>query len=81
MLTLFKTKFKVRILYKSGNSHEFWATEFNFSKAEASWKQANPAKRPVMLGVDNIEAVWQVEARVNVFTAFGMACRTLFGKP
>lgn len=79
MLTLFKTKFKVRILYKSGNSHEFWVTEFNLSKAQASWKSAHPVKRPLLLGLEEVEAVWQVDARVNVFTAFSQKCSELFG--
>ena len=67
--TLFRTKFKIRVLYKSGNSHEFWATQFNISKAgEWTWAAVTQTNNPIKLGVDDVEAVWQTGGKLNIFT-------------
>jgi hypothetical protein len=88
MLTLFKTKFKVRILYKSGNSHEVWMTKLNYNKSgietKITWEAAYRSHGPVLFAPnlnDDIEAIWQVGMRLNVFTALSMKCKELFGKP
>ncbi len=66
--TLFRTKFKVRILYKSGNSHEFWTTHFSVKNGDWKWNAVTQTNNPILLGVDEIEAVYQVGGRLNVFT-------------
>ena len=68
-VTLFRTKFKVRVLYKSGNQQEFWCTEFNVKNGHWTWNAVTQTNNPIMLGVDDVEAVWQVGGRLNIFTA------------
>ena len=73
--TLFRTKFRIRILYKSGNSHEFWCTKFNISNGTWEWHAVTQSNYPIQLGVDEIEAVWQTGGRLNVFRAIGQILR------
>ena len=75
--TLFRTKFKVRVLYKSGNSHEFWCTKFKVHNGQWEWVTVTQSNTPILLGVDDIEAVYQVKARLNVFTAIGQLLRII----
>jgi hypothetical protein len=77
MITLFKSKIKIRILYKSGNSHEVWVTRFVIENGTWSWTSADSNLRPIFLGVDEIEAVFQVDVRVNWLRAIGLARKTL----
>lgn len=68
----FEEQFLVRILYKSGNSQAFWATKFSIKTAAGGgftyeWTTADPGYvRPVMMGVDEVEAVWQLRRRVRI---------------
>ncbi len=66
--TLFRTKFKIRILYKSGNSHEFWVTTFDIKNGKWTWSSVTQTNNPLIIGVDDVEAVYQVGGRLNVFT-------------
>lgn len=74
-VTLFRTKFRVRILYKSGNSHEFWCTEFNKNGHQWSWHSVTQGNQPILIGVDDIEAVYQTAGRINIFRAIGQILR------
>ena len=73
--TLGKTKFKVRILYKSGNEMTFWVDEFSAKCAggkldQISWKGSYSDCHPLHLGVDNIEAIQQMAARRSIWSLF-----------
>lgn len=62
------TVFKVKIIYKSGASMEFECLEFNIERQSGgrfsySWKCADENVRPIMMGADEIAAVWQVGHR------------------
>jgi hypothetical protein len=62
----------MRILYKSGNSHEQWFTKFRINTRidggkEYSWETLDQNIHPLVMGVDEIEACWQVDYRVNLF--------------
>lgn len=73
MITLFKSKYKVQVNYKSGIQKEFWVYEWNQSvapRAEASWRTVSFSNRPMHLAVDSIESTWIVANRVNLFTYF-----------
>ena len=54
---------KIRVLYKSGNSHEFWVTEFKIANGVYTWKASVAGKDAIWLGADCIEAVYQVGTR------------------
>lgn len=71
MITLFGTKFKIRILYKSGSSEEFWVKKFTVNQdGSMKWITYNTIKMPLSIATDitDIEAVWQVAVRINIFT-------------
>lgn len=75
MFTLGPTKYKIRILYKSGNEHTFWCRSFSVQKkraniSEIKWTTMTPANTPIEIGVNNVESIWQVGARVNVWNWF-----------
>lgn len=58
-MTLRRRPYKVKILYKSGNSITFRCKEFNIKWSphrEVSWDGAKPA--PMYVGVEEIEAAW-----------------------
>lgn len=58
-----RTKYKVRINYKSGHSEEFWVYRFTVNKnGSIEWETVNPKIRPIDMGVDKIESIWQVDA-------------------
>ncbi len=52
--------FKIKINYKSGNSHVFWANEFNASGGTYTWSSIDPHNEPLLLGTDNIESIFQI---------------------
>jgi hypothetical protein len=61
-------KFLIRVIYKNGASEEFWTTEFNYKKnitgdIEVTWKPASADKRPILMNVDSIDAIWQLKHR------------------
>lgn len=62
----FEEIYKVRINYKSGISETHWFTDFKYSKDHSGamtmkWAPAFTNARPVLLGVDDVESVWQVD--------------------
>jgi hypothetical protein len=64
----FEEQHLVRILYKSGNSQEFWVTKFTIKTGYGGaqtyeWASAVPGFKPVSLGIDHVEAVWQMGTR------------------
>jgi len=52
--------YKIKINYKSGQSHTFWATEFNSSGGKYTWNTIDPHNDVLLLGVDDIESIFQV---------------------
>jgi hypothetical protein len=79
-VTLFRTKFKVRILYKSGNVQDVWMVKFKHTCesdriTSLEYETVSQKTCPLFLGLDNIEAAWQVNARINLFRAIGQILR------
>ena len=58
--------FTVRVMYKSGTTIDFECTKFDIkidgSNTEFSWKAYKP-KKPILLGISEIAAVWQIGVR------------------
>lgn len=52
--------FTIRIVYKSGYTHDFECYSFELNKREATWEPADPTRRPILLGLDDVAAVWQI---------------------
>lgn len=59
----FETIFRVRIVYKSGYTHDFECTDFEISNSKVTWQSVSERNRPIKIGLDDIAAVWQVGYR------------------
>lgn len=53
--------FVVRIVYKSGYTHDFEVTSFSIKNGTSfQWTMTGDTNRPVLIGADEIAAVWQL---------------------
>lgn len=57
--------FTVRVVYKSGYTHEFDVYEFESTGNGFKWRAADDTNKPLLIGVDEIAAVWQTGVRLN----------------
>ncbi len=55
--------FKIRIVYKSGYVHDFEAYEFHVKGGSYTWTNASDKNKPIMLGAEDIAAVYQIGYR------------------
>lgn len=59
--------FLVRVLYKSGHHEDFWVKNFKvgreFGSTTLEW-EAYEGKAPIMIGVDDIAAIWQLDSKL-----------------
>jgi hypothetical protein len=60
---MFETVYKVRVVYKSGYTHDFECTDFEMVDNKIIWSSASESNRPLKIGVDDIAAVWQIGHR------------------
>jgi hypothetical protein len=58
-----KPIFKVRIVYKSGYTHDFEVYSFSLAGGVYRWESVNDDNKPVELGGTEIAAVWQIGHR------------------
>lgn len=61
-----QTVFKIRIVYKSGYTHDFEVTEFNYNDENCTWVEVSGKNRPIKLGLTEIAAVFQVGYRTRI---------------
>jgi hypothetical protein len=52
--------YTVQVNYKSGISMRFDCFDFKLRDSVYSWTAASTQNKPVTLGADNVESVWQV---------------------
>ena len=52
--------FTVRIVYKSGYTHDFDVYSFTKNGRRYEYEAADSIKRPLELGADEIAAIWQI---------------------
>ena len=57
--------FKIRIVYKSGYTHDFECTNFTVKNRAYSWVPVDDQNLPLMLGAEDIAAVWQIGYRTE----------------
>jgi hypothetical protein len=62
--------YKVRVVYKSGYTHDFECTHFKVTGGRCEWGSYSDRNKPVQLGVDDIAAVWQIGYRTK-YSLFG----------
>lgn len=59
--------FKLRVVYKSGYTHDFEATKFKIVPGrEAEWTPARHHNKPIHFGIDDVAAVWQLGHRTRL---------------
>lgn len=56
-------QFQVRVVYKSGYSHDFWCNSFTRKGDTYTWDAVDVDNRPLNIGVDDIAAVYQIGSR------------------
>lgn len=61
----FEKQFKIKVIYKSGQTHNFWVTEFLFDGVEYKWKTCTDANRPIDFGGAEVAAVWCIGYRLR----------------
>ena len=59
----FKPVFKIRIVYKSGYTHDFEVYSFTIGGGTYKWESIDINNRPIELGADEIAAVYQIGMR------------------
>ncbi len=72
-LTFGLSKFKIRIMYKNGNDQSMWFREFTATLNQDNsvhamkWHTVDQNIKPIHMHVDQIEAIYQTDYRINVF--------------
>lgn len=66
-----ETVFKLRVVYKSGYTHDFEATSFKYTNGRYEWSSAHNKNKPVDFGATEVAAVWQLSHRRRL--SFGRA--------
>ena len=59
------TIYKVRIVYKSGYTHDFECTSFTAKGGSYTWVPYDDRNKPLALGADDIAAIWQIGYRTK----------------
>lgn len=57
--------YTIRIVYKSGYTHEFKVYYFNKTAVGWEWEAVEDFNHPVVLGMDNAESVWCIGKEVR----------------
>lgn len=60
-----RTKYLIQLNYKSGKSMKFWCYSFTIKNGDYSWESIGTKKRALLLGVDEIESVWQIDCIIG----------------
>lgn len=55
--------YTVKVIYKSGASMEFDVTAFKYNNGTYTWTAFGNKIQPIILGADEVVAVWQVDVR------------------
>lgn len=75
-ITLFRTKFLTRIIYKNGASVDMWFYQFQFDRNNAvapngtkvTWECVGDGSSPIYVNSEEIMALYQMKMCVNVFS-------------
>lgn len=59
-------QFKIRINYKSGIQEECWVSSFTIEGGRYSWCPVTHTMKPILMGTENIESVYQVGVRKRI---------------
>lgn len=56
----FERVFTVRIVYKSGYTHDFRCTQFSYKDGTYMWSSVDNDNKPIDMGGSEIAAAWQL---------------------
>ena len=56
-------QYKIRILYKSGYTHDIWVKTFSIDRGTYKWEEVSTKNQILKLGADEIAAVFQMNER------------------
>lgn len=59
----FKDIFKIRVVYKSGYTHDFEVYSFKYKDGEYYWESVSANNKPILLGASEIAAIYQIGSR------------------
>lgn len=62
-----RNKFKVRIVYDNGYTHDFWVYNWIQEDGIFKWESIHDHNRPIQLGVSNVISVWQIGYRRSIW--------------
>jgi hypothetical protein len=58
------TIYTIRVVYKSGYTHDFDVTTFSIENGKFyRWDGGSDQNKPLQLGADDIAAIWQIGTR------------------
>jgi len=57
---MFRTRYQLEVNYKTGIQKRFWVYKFTITHGEWTWISVSDSNKPIVLGVDEVESVWQV---------------------
>jgi hypothetical protein len=57
--------FTLRVVYKNGYVYEFDVYSFEYENGSFTWTPANLQNKPIILGADDVMAVFQVGMRTE----------------
>lgn len=66
-MNIFKDRFKIRIVYKTGYYHDFWCYDFSVERGNYSWTACKSGNKPLLLNPDNMESIWIISHRKGLF--------------
>jgi hypothetical protein len=72
-VTLFRSKFLVRIIYKNGVSVDMWFRKFHFDRnvnqegTKVTWESTGNGSCPIVINCEEVMAIYQMKTCVNVF--------------
>lgn len=56
----FYSKFKIRVVYKSGYYHDLWVWKFEINSERVTWSAVGHVNKPLKIGFNDISAVYQI---------------------
>lgn len=51
----------IKVIYKSGATHEFWVKSFAFTGVSYQWETLDHRNKPIEFGASEVAAVWQID--------------------
>ena len=52
--------YEIQVNYNSGIQQKFWVYEFDYQNGTYTWKPILDTHKPLIIGVNEIESVWQI---------------------